>query len=51
MISNQKVVNCKVVDLFVYNFDIKFVLIWLYLKNEFYGAAPIFRDGSRSNHL
>ena len=33
MVSNEKVINYKVVDLIeIYNFDIKFVFIRLYLK-------------------
>jgi hypothetical protein len=44
MISIEKIVNYKVVDLFeLYNYDIKFVFIRLCLKGyEFYYAASIF---------
>ena len=49
----EKVVNYKVIDLFeIYNFNINFIFIWLYLKSyEFYYDAYIFRDDSKSSRL
>jgi hypothetical protein len=44
MISNDKVINCKVIDFFEqYNFDLKFVFVQLSRKSyEFYYATFIF---------
>ena len=50
MISNKNFINYKVLDLVeLYNFDINFVFIRLYLKKyEFICASAIFKDGGLS---